>query len=256
MRILLLGDVVGRPGRNAVGLFLKERSYDLVVGNGENAAGGFGITAKTAAELREAGVDVITTGNHVWARRDSWDFLDTEDCPVVRPANYPEDSPGRGTMFLERNGTRVAVANLQGRVFMPDLVGCPFRTADDVLESCGADVVIVDFHAEATSEKEALGMYLDGRVTVLAGTHTHVQTADCQVLPGGTAYVTDLGMCGSSDGIIGMSGEAVVSRFLSAVPVRLKVDHGRMVVRGMEVELDGDLNVSSVKAVDERIGEE
>jgi hypothetical protein len=253
VRILLLGDVVGRPGRKAVAAFLAERSYHLVVGNGENAAGGFGITPKIAAELRQAGVDVITTGNHVWARRESWSFLDQDSCPVVRPANYPLESPGRGMTILDHEMARVAVINLQGRVFMPELIDCPFRTADSILESCDADVVVVDFHAEATSEKEALGRHLDGRVTVLAGTHTHVQTADCRVLPGGTAYITDLGMCGSSEGVIGMSTDSVVGRFLSATPVRLKVDEGRAAVRGMEVELDGEFRVSSVRAIDERV---
>jgi hypothetical protein len=222
MNLLLIGDVVGKPGRRAVAALLpalrRELALDFVVANGENAAAGFGLTEATARELFEAGVDVITSGNHIWDQKEIVPVLDGE-LAILRPYNYPAGAPGRG--LIERNG--VAVLNLQGRTFMLD-IDDPFRAADAALTSLPADaLVVVDMHAEATSEKVAMGRYLDGRVAAVLGTHTHVPTADTRLLPGGTAYVTDTGMVGPADSVIGNEIDAVLERFLTGVPVRLPV---------------------------------
>jgi metallophosphoesterase (TIGR00282 family) len=254
MRIFLLGDVVGRPGREAVLGFLRERRNlaDLVVVNAENAAGGFGLTRRISEELTAAGVHVITTGNHIWQQKDVYEYLDQPGCPVLRPANYPSGNPGRGWTAFDRDGIRILVINLQGRTHMPMSLDCPFRVADSILRSNPADVIIVDIHAEATSEKQAMAHHLDGRATVVAGTHTHVLTADARVLPGGTACITDLGMCGASGGIIGMDASEARLRFLTGRPLKLKVAEGRTMVNGMQVTLDGDMKVSAVSLVNER----
>jgi metallophosphoesterase (TIGR00282 family) len=213
---------MGRPGRRVLADLLPgirtELSADLVIANGENAAAGFGLTDKTAQEIFDTGVDVITSGNHIWDNKDIIPHLDRE-APILRPANYPDVAPGRG--WLTQKG--VAVLNLQGRTFMSD-TDCPFRKADGILETLSnTHVVIVDMHAEATSEKEAMGRYLDGRVSAVIGTHTHVPTADTRLLPGGTAYVSDAGMTGPTESIIGNDIDAVLERFLTGVPVRLPV---------------------------------
>ena len=223
----MIGDVVGRPGRRAVARLLpglrRELALDLVVANGENAAAGFGITRKTAAELLEAGVDVLTSGNHIWDQKEALSMIDGE-APVLRPLNYPAAAPGRGAITMHG----ALVVNVQGRTFMPVQIDDPFAAMDRLL--AGLDVrpraVVVDFHAEATSEKGALSWYLDGRVSALAGTHTHVATADARLLPRGTAFVTDLGMCGVRDSIIGDEPGPVLERFLTGVPVRLTVGDG------------------------------
>jgi len=222
MNILMIGDVIGRPGRRAVAALLPdlraELSLDLVIANGENAAAGFGLTERTAEELFEAGVDVITSGNHIWDQKEIIEVLDQET-PIVRPLNYPPGAPGRG--FLTQKG--VTVLNLQGRTFMAD-IDDPFRAADGALQAMPKDaLVVVDMHAEATSEKQAMGRYLDGRVAAVLGTHTHVPTADACILPGGTAYVTDVGMVGPTDSIIGNEIDAVLARFLTGMPHRLPV---------------------------------
>ena len=222
MNVLLIGDVMGKPGRKVVAVLLpelrRELKLDLVVANGENAAAGRGLTERTAQDLFDAGVDVITSGNHIWDQKEVIPLLDQE-APILRPINYPPGAPGRGV--LTQKG--VTVLNLQGRTFMPE-IDCPFRAADAALAELPAGaVVLVDMHAEATSEKQAMGRYLDGRVAAVAGTHTHVATADAWVLPGGTAYVTDLGMCGPKESIIGNEIDAVLERFLSAMPTRLPV---------------------------------
>lgn len=243
MKILFIGDVVGRPGREAVVAMLpglrSELEADFVVVNGENAAGGIGITSELARELLDcAGADVVTLGNHAWAKREVYTFLDQAP-RVVRPANYPDAVPGQGwTMFQTTHGA-VAVMALQGRVFM-DPVDDPFRTADRVIEQIGDDarIVIVDFHAEATSEKQALGWYLDGRATLVVGTHTHVQTADERVLPKGTAYITDAGMSGPMDSVIGMSVESVMPKFTLSMPTRFEVARGGVEVCGVLVDVD------------------
>lgn len=257
MRILLLGDIVGQPGRNAVVSYLASSAdrFDFIVVNGENAAGGFGITPETADMLFNAGVDVITSGNHIWKRNTILPLLAVEQPRVIRPANYPPGNPGRGWVIRECCGMSIQIINLQGRVFTDFSGDCPFRTAERILDSTEADIRIIDFHAEATSEKMALARHLDGRITLLAGTHTHVQTADSRVFPKGTAYISDLGMCGSSAGVIGMEEYSSIGRFTSGRYSRLMVAQGDAMVNGLEIELDGSNAVSELKRVYEFIGE-
>lgn len=238
MRVLMIGDVIGKPGRRAVKSLLPglraEHVIDLVIANGENTAGGFGITQDTAYELLESGVDVLTSGNHIWDQKEIIPHMD-EGLPLIRPANYP-DAPGRG--FLVAGD--VLVMNLMGRVFMPAL-DCPFRTATRILDEMpGAPpkVIIVDFHAEATSEKQAMGWYLDGRVSAVLGTHTHVGTVDARVLPKGTGYLTDVGMTGPVDSVIGSDTSAVLERFLTGLPQRLPVGGGQVVMNSVLVDVD------------------
>jgi len=239
LRILMIGDVIGKPGRETVRALLpdltRERSIDFVICNGENTAGGFGITADTASELLESGVDVLTSGNHIWDKKEIVPYMD-EGLPLIRPANYP-DAPGRG--YLHQGG--VTVVNLMGRVFMGPL-DCPFRTADALLqkfkEEDQSKVIIVDFHAEATSEKQAMGWYLDGRVSGVFGTHTHVGTVDARILPKGTAYLTDVGMTGPTDSVIGSDKDAVLERFLSSMPNRLPVATGPCALNAVLVDVD------------------
>jgi metallophosphoesterase (TIGR00282 family) len=230
LRILFVADVVGHPGREAIKALLpglkKELEPELVVLNGENAAAGFGLTSKLVEELRGAGADVITTGNHVFAQKEFVADLPTLE-RVIRPANYPPEAPGRGACLVEVSGRKVLVMNLMGRIFTIDSLDSPFRAADAVLaEHSDVRVVVCDMHAEATSEKTAMGWYLDGRVSVVVGTHTHIPTADARVLPGGTAYVTDVGMVGPRDGCIGMDKDMVLKRFLTGVPNRFVVASG------------------------------
>jgi len=240
MKILALGDIVGRPGRQAVHRFLRslklKYELDLIIANGENAAGGFGLTVSTARELLDDGVDVITSGNHIWAQKEIVPYLD-DDLPVVRPLNYPPGVPGRGYLVTGK----VMVVNLIGRTFMTNY-DCPFRTMDRLLDevTTAPPVIIVDFHAEATSEKVAMGRYLDGRVSAVLGTHTHVGTIDTRILPGGTAYVTDIGMCGPIDSVIGDDAEAVLQRFLTMIPHRLSVAKGKPELNAVLVEVDED----------------
>jgi len=233
VRILFIGDIFGRPGRNIVrehtAKLISEHRVDLTIANGENAAGGFGITPQIAEELFDLGIDVLTTGNHVWDKRELIDYFNAaENEPysparrVLRPANYPDGTPGVGVYEgTTRAGVPYAVVNLQGRVFMAN-IDDPFRAADHLLERIQAKVVFVDMHAEATSEKMALGWYLDGRVTALIGTHTHIPTADERVLPGGTAYQTDVGMTGPYDSVIGVQKELIIQRFLNSLPGRFE----------------------------------
>ncbi|HXH21945.1 MAG TPA: TIGR00282 family metallophosphoesterase [Dehalococcoidia bacterium] len=234
MRVLFIGDVVGKPGRRALEALLpplrEELALDVVVANGENVAGGRGLTDRTARELFEAGVDIISSGNHIWDQKEIIELLDS-DKPVIRPANYPPGSPGRG--WVTHKG--LTVLNLQGRTFM-QAIDCPFRTADAVLADGLPAPILVDFHAEATSEKVAMGWYLDGRVAAVVGTHTHVPTADQRLLPGGTAYVTDTGMTGSRDSVIGFEVEAVHRLFLTQLPTRLPVEE-----RSRDVKLNAVL---------------
>lgn len=243
MRILFVADVIGSPGRKVAKALLQlirqESDADLIVLNGENSAGGFGITPEVYAELRGLGVDVVTTGNHVWDKRETPALLEKEE-RLLRPANYPPGNAGRGVVTVAINSTRVAVLNLQGRVFMPP-IDDPFRAADRLLEELegSADVVVVDFHAEATSEKQALGHYLDGRVSAVVGTHTHVQTADERILPKGTAYITDLGLTGSLGGIIGMKAEISIQRqLLQTRGERLQPADSELHLQGAIVTVD------------------
>jgi 2',3'-cyclic-nucleotide 2'-phosphodiesterase len=225
MRLLFLGDIVGRSGRNAVCEklpSLRERlAADFVIVNGENAAGGFGITETIYQDLRDAGADAITSGNHVWDQRDALVFI-TRRKRLLRPLNYPAGAPGAGAgLFRAANGADVLVLNVLGRVFM-DPLDDPFKAIEREIAACplkrGADAIVIDVHAEATSEKQALGAAFDGRATAVIGTHTHVPTADARVLPGGTAYITDAGMCGDYDSIIGMDKTEPVNRFTTSIP--------------------------------------
>ena len=224
--IAFLGDVVGQSGRrvlaHVVPILRREHKADIVIANAENSAGGFGFNPGGIAEMEAAGVDFFTTGNHVWDKREGIPLLDSRP-NIVRPANYP-DAPGRGMQYVPGTDGRVAVINLQGRVFLPPL-DCPFHTVDRLLSELPAEtrVVVVDMHAEATSEKIAMGYYLDGRVSLVLGTHTHVPTRDARIFPGGTGYVTDVGMTGSNDSILGVRKDDVIERFLNMRPTRFEV---------------------------------
>jgi len=240
MLILAIGDIIGRPGRQAMNKLLpdlrQQFGLEMVIANAENTAGGLGLTSTTAKELLNAGVDVLTSGNHIWAQKEIIPYLDGE-MPILRPLNYPPGVPGRGYIV---NG-QVMVVNLMGRVFMGD-IDCPFRAMDKLLAELKhkPPIIIVDFHAEATSEKMAMGRYLDGRVSAVLGTHTHVGTIDAQLLPQGTAYVTDIGMTGPVDSIIGDDTEAVICRFLTAMPHRLSVGKGKTMFNAVMVRVDED----------------
>jgi len=243
LKILFIGDIIGRPGRQLIRDLLPrlvdQHMIDLVIANGENAAAGFGLTPDVVSELFDLGINVLTTGNHIWDKRDGLVCLDQEPA-LLRPANYPEGAPGRGVGIYETAaGVSVAVVNLEGRVFMNGL-DCPFRKADAILEGLGAEqrIVFVDFHAEATSEKGALGAYLDGRVSAVVGTHTHVQTADERVMPGGTAFISDAGMSGARDSVIGIRKELSVQRFLTQMPVRYEIAKKDPVLCGVVVSID------------------
>ncbi len=247
IRILFLGDVVGRPGRRALARWLPRLRElyrpDLVIANGENLAGGMGFTRETAREVLELGVDLLTMGNHTWRHREAVEFLQREDPPIVRPLNYPPGNPGRGWRALEVPGKgTVLVVNLLGRTFMEGALDCPFRTVDRWLQEVGGRgegrAILVDVHGEATSEKAALGWHLDGRVSAVVGTHTHVPTADARILPGGTAYLTDVGMVGPLDGVIGMERSQVLGRFLDGMPRRFSVAKGGTWLCGVRLDLD------------------
>ena len=246
MRILFLGDVVGRSGRKVVLAELPSLrtryKTDFVIVNGENAAGGFGITEGICDELLDAGADVITTGNHVWDQREALVFIARQP-RLLRPVNYPAGTPGRGAgIFKARNGAQVMVINAMGRIFM-DALDCPFQALDRELGQDNiktkADAIIVDFHAEATSEKQALGHYIDGRATAVIGTHTHVPTADDHILPGGTAFMSDVGMCGDYNSVIGMQKDEPVHRFLTKIGRgRIEPANGEATLSGLAIETD------------------
>jgi len=243
LKVLFIGDVIGRPGRQAVKQLLPglvdEHGIDFVIANGENAAAGFGITEHVARELFDTGIGALTGGNHLWDKKDSVGYVSKEG-RILCPANYPEGAVGaRSGIFEARDGARIGVFCLQGRVFMPAL-DCPFRVADGMVEKLSkeTDAIIVDVHAEATSEKVALGWHLDGRVSAVIGTHTHVQTADERILPKGTAYITDAGMTGGFDGVIGMDKEAVLKRFLTGMPQKFETAEGDVRFNGIVLEID------------------
>ena len=246
MRVLFIGDVVGRAGRTIVVdelPRLRERyKADFVILNGENAAGGFGITEVICQQFLDAGVDVITTGNHVWDQREALVFIERQD-RLLRPMNYPPGTPGRGSgHFKAANGADVLVMNPMGLVFMPDLA-CPFRAVEEELAACGlgegADAIVIDFHAEATSEKQAMGHFADGRASAVIGTHTHVPTADDMILPGGTAYISDAGMTGNYDSILGMEKQEPLNRFLTRIPEgRYEAAKGEATLCGVAFETD------------------
>ena len=253
MRLLFIGDVCGKEGRVGLAAALPElrehHSPDLVVANGENTAGGVGITRKTAEDLFSMGVDVITTGNHVYKHREVYEYLDRSD-RVIRPANYPHGNPGKGHTVVEVGGRPVAVVNLSGAVGLK-VARSPFAEIDAVLQRLEgeADAVIVDFHAEVTSEKVAMGWHLDGRVAAVFGTHTHVPTADARVLPGGTAYISDAGMTGSRAGVIGVKREQALEAFLTQMPVRFETAEEDVWVMGAIVELGPNGLAESIEQV-------
>lgn len=243
MKILFIGDIVGSPGREAIRkllpVLIKEHGLDFVAANAENAAGGSGITPQIAEELFSCGVDVLTSGDHIWKKREIFEIIGKEE-RILRPLNFPPVAPGAGYgVFKSRSGIPVGVANVQGRVFMQAL-DCPFKTTMKALEALSKDakVIIVDIHAEATSEKVALGWYLDGKASAVLGTHTHVQTADERILPQATAYLTDAGMCGPMDSVIGRRVEDVLQRFISCVPTRFEVASDNIQLQGALLDID------------------
>ncbi|HUL29338.1 MAG TPA: TIGR00282 family metallophosphoesterase [Thermodesulfobacteriota bacterium] len=243
MRILFIGDIVGKAGRQAIeGQLTKaigEYQIEFTVANGENAAGGMGITPAIAIEILDQGVDVLTSGNHIWAKKEIVPFLE-EELRILRPANYPSKAPGRGSgLFHTRDGQTVGVLNLEGRVFMRNL-DCPFRVGEKEAESLRKEtnVILVDFHAEATSEKMAMGWFLDGKVSAVLGTHTHVQTSDERILEEGTAYITDVGMTGPLDSVIGIRKEIALERLLTQIPWKFDVAKGEVELQGVVIEVD------------------
>lgn len=266
IRVLFLGDVVGRPGRRAVASRLpalrRELQADLVVVNGENSAGGLGIDEECAREIRAAGADVITLGDHTFQRKEMRRVLEQQQEWCIRPLNYPAGAPGRGyTIVTLRRGEEqvpLAVMNVMGRTFMGLTLDCPFRAANALIdgELAATPIRVCDFHAEATSEKVAFARYLDGRISAVVGTHTHVQTADEQILPQGTALLSDLGMCGSIDGVIGMKSEVAIERFLSGLPAGYEVARGRVALCGAMVTIDARTGrASSIVRVREEVPE-
>lgn len=254
-RVLFIGDIVGNPGRKALRETLpslkEELAPDIVVANAENAAGGFGLTRGVVEEILSSGVDVITTGNHVWDKKEGVELLQKGEYPLLRPYNYPSRAPGKGYIDLGS----IVVVNLQGRIFMPP-INCPFEKMEEILSKLdGArKPIIVDFHAEATSEKMAFAYYFDGQLTAVIGTHTHVPTADERILPKGTAYVTDVGMTGPLDSIIGMDPSKVLKRFLTGIPEKLEVAEGKTVLQAVLIEIDlAQLRSISIRRVERSI---
>ncbi len=241
-RVLFIADVSGKPGRHILAHMTRRLKYqyraDFVIANTENAAGGFGITPEMAGKVFSYGVDVQTSGNHVWDRVDIIDYLPAEP-RFIRPANYPEGAPGYGWFAGEAEGQKIAVISLMGRTYMHGLIDCPFQTANKILKQLNNDIniIIVDMHAEATSEKQAMGYYLNGRVSAVLGTHTHVQTADERILDRGTAYITDVGLTGAHDAILGMNKGAAIGRFLSGMPKRLSVSDSDVKISGVVVDI-------------------
>ncbi|WP_087972838.1 TIGR00282 family metallophosphoesterase [Oceanobacillus rekensis] len=250
MKILFIGDVVGSPGRDMVQEYLpklKEKYRpNMTIINGENAAAGKGITEKIYKQFLEWGAQAITMGNHTWDKREIFEFIDDAKY-MIRPANFPENNPGKGIVYININGAEVAVINLQGRTFLP-AVDDPFQKADQLIEEAKkrTNMIFVDFHGEATSEKQAMGWYLDGRVSAVVGTHTHTQTADERILLNGTAYISDVGMTGPYDGILGVDREAVIKRFLTSLPVRFETTkQGRTQLNGVMVTIESNTGKAS-----------
>jgi len=262
LKILLVGDVVGRPGREAVKKIIpalrRNECIDFVIANAENIAGGSGLTSETADELLNSQIDVLTSGDHIWKKKEIYERLE-KDSRILRPANYPEECPGRGAAVLKSSsGKKVAVVNVIGRVFMNHIDACPFKTAAKEIEKISKDtrIILVDMHAEATSEKIALGRFLDGRVSAVFGTHTHVQTADEKILPRGSAYITDLGMTGPQDSVIGRKADAIIEHFLKCMPIRFEMAENDVELQGAIVEIDESTGKAvSIKRVRERIAE-
>jgi metallophosphoesterase (TIGR00282 family) len=242
MKVLFIGDIVGKVGRNTTKALLPtivtRYKIDLVIANGENAAGGFGLTEKIVSEILTFGINIITTGNHVWDKKEFVTQISKQD-KVLRPLNYPPGVPGFGSIIYPVKNKKVAVINISGRVFMSN-IDCPFRTAEDEVEKISkiTNMIIIDFHAEATSEKIAFGYFMDGKVSAVVGTHTHVQTADEKIFPGGTAYITDVGMTGPDNSIIGIEIEQIIQRFLTNIPIRLEPARGDGIFSSVIFDID------------------
>ena len=259
MRVLFIGDVVGEPGRRAIRELLpklkKSEKLDFVIANAENVAGGSGVTPSMADELLNSGVDVLTSGDHIWKKKEVYDYIGASK-RLLRPANYPTGAPGLGsTVVKSESGINVGVVNLIGRVFM-QAVECPFKAAKTEIEKIKtkARVIIVDMHAEATSEKVALGWYLDGEVSAVIGTHTHVQTADEKILPGGTAFLSDAGMTGPFDGVIGRKKEQILQRFLTSLPMKFEMAEGDIQLHGAVIDIDDKTGkADSIKRVQKKL---
>jgi metallophosphoesterase (TIGR00282 family) len=259
IKILFIGDIIGQPGRKTVKAVLSEiitnEMVDLVIANGENSAGGFGLTVDVCHELLTAGIDVITLGNHTWDNREIYKVLENEP-RVVRPANYPGDTPGNG-VYLATTGRNhlVGVINILGQVFL-DPLACPFQTADDYIHRIKdkTKIIIIDFHAEATSEKIALGWYLDGRVTAVIGTHTHITTADERVLPKGTGYITDVGMTGPINSVLGIDPQVVIKKFITKRPVKFEIAGGPTQLNGVILEVTDSGFTASIRRIQREIG--
>ena len=241
LNVLMIGDIVGRPGRNAVKQYLQanREHYDFIVANGENSAGGKGITPEIVYELYNNSVDFITLGNHTWDKKEIYQFLDRET-NIIRPANYPPGAPGKGSAVLTlHNKLKIGIINLMGRVFLHAL-DCPFRKATELVKEMRQEtpIILIDFHGEATSEKIAFGWYMDGQVSAIVGTHTHVQTADERILPQGTAYISDIGMTGPRNSLLGMEKEAITKRFLTQLPIRFDVAKGEVLFSAVSLKID------------------
>ena len=249
MRVLMVGDVYGEPGRSALARLLprlkREHEIDLTVVNVENAAGGFGVTASLGKWFLDQGVDVMTSGNHIWDKKEVVEYIGKENL-LLRPANFPAGTPGAGHITVKSGPHRVGVVNLMGRIFMSP-IDCPFRKADAILAEIGREtrIILVDMHAEATSESLAMGWYLDGRATAVVGTHRHVQTADERVLPGGTAYITDIGLTGPTDGVIGVDRAQIIQRFLTQMPMRFQTAKGPAALSAVVITVDPDTGRAS-----------
>jgi metallophosphoesterase (TIGR00282 family) len=256
MRVLFIGDIFGKPGRRAFKEKLPELKasvgpFDFVVINCENAAAGFGMTENLMAELFAAGADIMTSGNHIWDKKEFVQILDREP-RVLRPANYPPGTPGRGFGLFRKDSLSLGVVNVQGRAFMPP-IDCPFRATESALKELGATTVLIDFHAEATAEKIAMARYFDGKISALVGTHTHVQTADNAVLPGGAAFITDVGMTGGHSGVIGMKFDSVLPKFLFGVPNKFEVDESAPRIQGVVIDIDDETGRAlDINRIDER----
>lgn len=240
MKFLIIGDVVGEPVRNTLFKFLEKRkkNYDFIIVNGENSAGGFGINIKIAEQIFSRGADVITLGNHSWDKKEIYPYINNHK-NLIRPINFSKEAPGNGYTMVEKNGVKVAVINAQGKIFMPP-IACPFLTVEEILPEIKkeTDIIVLDFHAEATSEKQAMGWNLTGKVSVVYGTHTHTQTADERILPGGTAFISDVGMTGGHDGILGMNKKESIQKFKDGMPNRYSVCKENPKINGIEVEVN------------------
>jgi hypothetical protein len=245
MNILFIGDIVGRTGRNAVKMVLpelkKEKKVDFVIANGENLAGGFGMTIDSYNEMIEAGIDYFTSGNHIWNKKDFLPYLDDENIKVIRPANYTNNTPGKGFVEILVNGKKIVLINLLGVAFMAEYIANPFIEIDNILsklKASSSQLVIVDFHAETTSEKVCFGQYLDGKVSAVIGTHTHIPTADARVLPQGTAYITDVGMVGALNSSLGDVVAPIINHYKTGLPFRLEVAEGEAIFNAVFVDID------------------